>query len=270
MSSYRGKDSGYDKRIDALKERIVHEVLAVYHQYVEELRQDALRKAYAYFGYEPETYQLLVPKRRQSRPKLRQQRLEQIVEVPSPTQELSDVVQEPIIVPDAPSFQPVHIETLLPVPDSSDDHAPHNGYDASLSLLPSGPVNSLGQTIAPVLDTPASEDDHYQDDEEDDTPTTRYLDSIDYHPGARANYTPVPLVEARKVRARRLVDDSARVFDLLLGARTGDKTTLYFRDGRIVHGAIVFNPFKGHGRLINIDQEYSVDFDVDQLRDVKF
>jgi len=64
--------------------------------------------------------------------------------------------------------------------------------------------------------------------------------------------------------------DSQRLYDLLLGARTADKVTLYFRDGRVLHGALIFNPFKGTGRLINIDQEMSVDFAVDQLREVKF
>ena len=64
--------------------------------------------------------------------------------------------------------------------------------------------------------------------------------------------------------------DSQRLYDLLLGARTADKVTLYFKDGRILHGALIFNQFKGTGRLINIDQEVSVDFGVDDLRDLKF
>jgi hypothetical protein len=64
--------------------------------------------------------------------------------------------------------------------------------------------------------------------------------------------------------------DSQRLYDLLLGARTADKVTLYFKDGRILHGALIFNPFKGTGRLINIDQEMSIDFAVDQLREVRF
>ena len=63
--------------------------------------------------------------------------------------------------------------------------------------------------------------------------------------------------------------DSQRIYDLLLGARTADKVTLYFKDGRVLHGALIFNQFKGTGRLINIDQELSVDFSVDELRDFK-
>jgi len=49
-----------------------------------------------------------------------------------------------------------------------------------------------------------------------------------------------------------------------------DKVTVHFKDGRVVHGALIFNPFKGTGRLINIDQEVSVDFAVDDIRDLKF
>jgi hypothetical protein len=60
-----------------------------------------------------------------------------------------------------------------------------------------------------------------------------------------------------------------KIYDMLLGARTADKVTLHFKDGRIVHGALIFNPFKGTGRLINIEQEVSVDFAVDDIRDLK-
>ena len=64
--------------------------------------------------------------------------------------------------------------------------------------------------------------------------------------------------------------DPERLYDLLLGARTAEVCTLHFKDGRVVHGALVFNQFKGTGRIINIDEEVSVDFSVDELRDLKF
>jgi hypothetical protein len=60
-----------------------------------------------------------------------------------------------------------------------------------------------------------------------------------------------------------------KIYDMLLGIRTADKVTVHFKDGRVVHGALIFNPFKGTGRLINIDQEVSVDFTVDDIRDLK-
>jgi len=63
--------------------------------------------------------------------------------------------------------------------------------------------------------------------------------------------------------------DPERLYDLLLTARTADKVTLYFRDGRVLSGALVFNPLKGTGRLINVDREMSIDFTLDKLRDVR-
>ena len=74
-------------------------------------------------------------------------------------------------------------------------------------------------------------------------------------------------MKTTKMKSR--TTDSQRIYDLLLGARTADKVTLYFKDGRVMNGALIFNQFKGTGRLINIDQELSVDFQVDDLRDLK-
>lgn len=63
--------------------------------------------------------------------------------------------------------------------------------------------------------------------------------------------------------------DAQKIYDMLLGVRTADKVTLYFKDGRVLNGALIFNQFKGTGRLINIDEEISVDFAVDDLRDLR-
>lgn len=68
-------------------------------------------------------------------------------------------------------------------------------------------------------------------------------------------------------KSRELLPD--RIYDMLLGARTADKVTIHFKDGRIVTGALIFNPFKGTGRIINIDQEVSLDFAIDEIRDLK-
>jgi hypothetical protein len=46
-----------------------------------------------------------------------------------------------------------------------------------------------------------------------------------------------------------------KIYDSLLSARTADKVTLHFKDGRVVHGALIFNPFKGTGRVINITRK---------------
>lgn len=60
-----------------------------------------------------------------------------------------------------------------------------------------------------------------------------------------------------------------RIYDLLMNARQADWVELALDDGRSVSGAIIFNEFKGTGRLINVDDEISMDFNVDQVIDVK-
>lgn len=59
------------------------------------------------------------------------------------------------------------------------------------------------------------------------------------------------------------------VYDLLINARQADWVELSLEDGRSLEGAVIFNEFKGTGRLINVDQEFSFDFNVDQVVDVK-
>ena len=59
------------------------------------------------------------------------------------------------------------------------------------------------------------------------------------------------------------------VYDLLMNARQAEWVELSLEDGRSLSGAIIFNEFKGTGRLINVDDEFSYDFNVDQVTDVK-
>lgn len=59
------------------------------------------------------------------------------------------------------------------------------------------------------------------------------------------------------------------VYDLLMNARQADWVQLCLDDGRSLSGAIIFNEFKGTGRLINVDDEFSFDFHVDQVLDVR-
>jgi hypothetical protein len=69
--------------------------------------------------------------------------------------------------------------------------------------------------------------------------------------------------------APALALDTEALYDLLMTAQTADKVTLLFRDGRILNGALLFNHFKGTGRLINVEEESSLDFAIGELRDVK-
>lgn len=60
-----------------------------------------------------------------------------------------------------------------------------------------------------------------------------------------------------------------RIYNLLMKARTANEVTLHFESNRVVTGALIFNEFKGTGRIINVDLEVSVDFSVEDLRDVR-
>lgn len=60
-----------------------------------------------------------------------------------------------------------------------------------------------------------------------------------------------------------------QVYDLLMNARHADWVELELESGRQMAGAIIFNEFKGTGRLINVDEEISFDFNVDQVMNVK-
>lgn len=71
------------------------------------------------------------------------------------------------------------------------------------------------------------------------------------------------------VERKTLKPSRDRIYDLLMNARQADWVTLSLQDGSSLSGAIIFNEFKGTGRLINVDEEISFDFNVDQIVDVK-
>ncbi|MEZ5987595.1 MAG: hypothetical protein R3F30_00415 [Planctomycetota bacterium] len=60
------------------------------------------------------------------------------------------------------------------------------------------------------------------------------------------------------------------MYDLLMNARQASWVELEWVDGKKLEGAIIFNEFKGTGRLINIDDEISVDFRAEDISSVKF
>lgn len=57
---------------------------------------------------------------------------------------------------------------------------------------------------------------------------------------------------------------------MLMNARQTNWVTLHFHDGQSVGGAIIFNEYKGTGRIINVEKEFSRDFTAHEIRDVRF
>lgn len=52
-------------------------------------------------------------------------------------------------------------------------------------------------------------------------------------------------------------------------AARADRVSLIFKDGSIVEGAILFNEIKKCGKIINIEDEISLDFDMKEVTKVK-
>jgi hypothetical protein len=52
-------------------------------------------------------------------------------------------------------------------------------------------------------------------------------------------------------------------------AARADKVSLVFKDGSMIEGAILFNEIKKCGKIINIDDEISLDFDIKEVQKVK-
>lgn len=60
-----------------------------------------------------------------------------------------------------------------------------------------------------------------------------------------------------------------KIYDALQGARTADKVVVHFKNGRAATGALIFNPFKGSGRIIDVEKETSLDFAIEEIRELR-
>ena len=64
--------------------------------------------------------------------------------------------------------------------------------------------------------------------------------------------------------------DLHNLFRRLQLARTQPNVRLSFKDGRSYDGAITFVERLGTGRLINVDSEFSMEFNIHELQRVEF
>ena len=62
---------------------------------------------------------------------------------------------------------------------------------------------------------------------------------------------------------------TATSFAALKAATREEKVSVEFIGGRTVEGAILFNESKGCGKVINVEEEVSVDFRIEQIAAVK-
>jgi hypothetical protein len=71
--------------------------------------------------------------------------------------------------------------------------------------------------------------------------------------------------ESRSSRRKR----SPSILEQLIAGCDAERVAVQFVDGRVLEGALLFNPIKRSGKLINVDQEFSLDFDPIEVKEIK-
>ena len=62
---------------------------------------------------------------------------------------------------------------------------------------------------------------------------------------------------------------SASVLEQLVAGCEAERVAIHFLDGRLLEGALLFNPIKRSGKLINVEQEFSLDFEPLEVKEIK-
>jgi hypothetical protein len=71
--------------------------------------------------------------------------------------------------------------------------------------------------------------------------------------------------EEKRRRRRR----SSSVLEQLIAGCDADRVAVHFLDGTVREGALLFNAIKRSGKLINVEEEFSLDFDTRQVKTIK-
>lgn len=71
--------------------------------------------------------------------------------------------------------------------------------------------------------------------------------------------------EPRSTRKKR----APNILEQLIAGCDAERVAVQFVDGRVLEGALLFNPIKRCGKLINVDQEFSLDFDPIEVKEIK-
>lgn len=68
---------------------------------------------------------------------------------------------------------------------------------------------------------------------------------------------------------RRKRQRKPSVLEQLIAGCSAERVSVHFVDGRALEGALLYNPIKRSGKLINIDKEFSIDFETIEVRTIK-
>ena len=71
--------------------------------------------------------------------------------------------------------------------------------------------------------------------------------------------------EPRSARRKRVPS----VLEQMIAACDAERVAVHFIDGRLLDGALLFNPIKRSGKLINVEQEFSLDFVPLEVREIR-
>jgi len=72
----------------------------------------------------------------------------------------------------------------------------------------------------------------------------------------------------RRIRPTRR-KRSPTVLEQLISGCDAERVAVRFVDGRLLEGALLFNPIKRSGKLINVDQEFSLDFEPLEVKEIR-
>jgi hypothetical protein len=71
--------------------------------------------------------------------------------------------------------------------------------------------------------------------------------------------------ENRSSRRKR----APTVLEQLITGCEAERVAVHFVDGRLLEGALLFNPIKRSGKLINVELEFSVDFEPLEVKEIR-
>ncbi len=71
--------------------------------------------------------------------------------------------------------------------------------------------------------------------------------------------------ENRSTRRKR----APTVLEQLITGCEAERVAVHFVDGRLLEGALLFNPIKRSGKLINVELEFSVDFEPLDVKEIR-
>ena len=68
---------------------------------------------------------------------------------------------------------------------------------------------------------------------------------------------------------RRAKKRTPTVLEQLISGTDAERVAVHFLDGRSKEGALLFNAIKRSGKLINVEEEFSLDFDTHEVKAIK-